>query len=149
MIGRRLMKKTKTWGTLLGVALLVSITAYPQERRTQPHAMAKWVGKYPDAKFFNQPLIKKPLRRILSKADYDSIGSYNLMVPIKRIEDYLVTASTIKYSDLQEDLHLVFNLKDGAVYIIFWKEKQHRKFSTKDNQFNLPDEVLIEIGLEE
>jgi hypothetical protein len=53
------MKKTKTWVALLGGALLVSITAYSQERRTQSHAMAKWVGKYPDAKFFNQPLIKK------------------------------------------------------------------------------------------
>ena len=28
-------------------------------------------------------------------------------------------------------------------------EEQHRKFSTKDNQFNLPDEVLKKIGLKE
>lgn len=64
------MKKTKAWLALLGVALLLSVTAYPQARRTQPQSMTKWVGKYPDAKFFNQPLIKSPLRRLLSKADY-------------------------------------------------------------------------------
>ena len=115
------MKKTKAWVALLGVALLVSITAYPQARQTQPQAMTKWVGKYPDGKFFNQPLIKSPLRRLLSKADYDSIGHYNLMVPIKRFGDYLVTYAGIKYSDPQETLSLVFDLKDGAVYIIFWR----------------------------
>lgn len=141
--------KKKAWIPLLGVALLVGITAYPQARRTQPQAMTKWVGKYPDARFFNQPLIKNPLRRLLSKADYDSIGYYNLMIPIKRFGDYLVTYAVIKYSDPQETLSLAFDLKDGAVYVIFWEGEQHRKFSTKDNQFNLPDEVLKEIGLKE
>jgi hypothetical protein len=143
------MKKTKAWVALLGVALLVSITAYPQAKQTQPQAMTRWVGKYPDAKFFNQPLIKSPLRRLLSKADYDSIGDYNLMIPIKRFGNYLVTYAVIKYSDPQETVSLVFDVKDGAVYIIFWEGEQHRKFSTKDNQFHLPDEVLKEIGLKE
>jgi hypothetical protein len=27
--------------------------------------------------------------------------------------------------------------------------EEHRKFSTKNNEFNLPDEVLDEIGLKE
>lgn len=143
------MKKAKAWVALLGVALLVGISAYPQARRTSPQAMTKWVGKYPDAKFFNQPPIKSPLRRLLSKADYDSIGDYNLMIPIKRFGNYLVTYAVIKYADPQETLSLVFDLKDGAVHIIFWEGEQHRKFSTKDSQFHLPDEVLKEIGLKE
>lgn len=143
------MKKTKAWVALLGVALLVSITAYPQARRTQPQSMTKWVGKYPDTKFFSQPQIKIPLRRLLSKADYDSIRDYNLMIPIKRFGNYLVTYAVIKYADPQESLSLVFDLKDGAVYVIFWKAEQHRKFSTQDNQFSLPDDVLTEIGLKE
>ena len=143
------MKKTKGWLALIGVTLLVSITAYPQARRTQPQSLTKWVGKYPDAKFFNQPLIKSPLHRLLSKADHDSIGDYNLMIPIKRFGNYLVTYAVIKYADPQESLSLVFDLKDGAVYIIFWEGERHRKFSTKDSQFHLPDEVLKEIGLKE
>lgn len=98
------MKKAKAWVALLGVALLVGISAYPQARRTSPQAMTKWVGKYPDAKFFNQPPIKSPLRRLLSKADYDSIGDYNLMIPIKRFGNYLVTYAVIKYADPQETL---------------------------------------------
>ena len=143
------MKRTKTWVVLLTAALLMCVTAYPQASRTRPQAMTKWVGKYPDAKFFNQPSIKNPLRRILSKADYASIESYNLMIPIERAGDYLVTYAQVKYSDPQETLSLAFNLKDGAVYIIFWEGEQHRKFSTKDNQFNLPDEVLKKLGLKE
>ena len=141
--------KTKTRVVLLAVALLVGVPAYPQARRTQPQTMAKWVGKYPGAKFFNQPLIKNPLRRILSKADHASTSYYNLMIPIKRVGDYLVTFAQIKYSDPMETLSVAFNLKDGAVYIIFWEGEQHRKFSSKDNQFNLPEEVLKEIGLNE
>lgn len=143
------MKKTKIYVTLLAVVLLMSFTAYPQARRLRPQTMAKWVAKYPDAKFFNQPLIKSPLRRILSSTDYDSIGNYNLMTPIKRVGDYLVVFTQIKYSDPLESLSLAFNLKDGAMYIIFWEGEQHRKFSTKGNQFNLPEEALKELGLKE
>jgi hypothetical protein len=109
--------------------------------------MAKWAAKYPDAKFFNQPLVRSPLRRIMSKADYDSIGNYNLMIPIKRVGDYLVTFAQIKYSDPLETLSLAFGLKDGAVYVIFWEGERHRKFSTQGNRFDLPEEVLEEIGL--
>src|SRR5678816_999513 len=105
------MKKTKAWVVLLGAVLLVSFTAYPQARPTQPQAMTKWVGKYPDAKFFNQPLIKSPLRRLLSEADYDSIGDYNLVIPIKRFGNYLVTYAAVKYSDPQKTLFVVFDLK--------------------------------------
>lgn len=141
------MKTTKTLVTLLAFALLMSVTAYSQTSQTQPQVMTKWVGKYPDARFFNQPLIKGSLRRILSKADYASIGNYNLMVPVKSVGDYLVTYAQVKYSDPLENLSLAFNLKDGAVYIIFWQGEEHRKFSTRDNQFNLPEEVLKEIGL--
>lgn len=141
------MKKTKTWAALLAVALLMSGTAYPQARRTQSQAMTKWVGKYPDNKFFNQPLLKRPLRRILSKADYASIREYALMRPIERAGDYLVADAQIPYDIQQESISLAFNLKDGAVYIIFWEGEQHRKFSTKNNQFDLPKEVLEKIGL--
>jgi len=35
------------------------------------------------------------------------------------------------------------------VYIIFWKDEEHRKFSTQNNLFNLPDEGLREIGIKE
>jgi hypothetical protein len=111
--------------------------------------MSKWTGKYPDAKFFNQLAIKTPLRRILSKQDYDSIRNYNLMIPIKQMGDYLVTYATVKYSDPQDSVSVVYNLKDKSVYVIFWEGDKHRKFSTKNNQFNLPDEVLKEIGLKE
>ena len=133
--------------TLVLVMLLIAAGA--QTRTTRPTTMARWAGKYPDAKFFNQPQIKTPLRRILTKADYDSIGDYNLMVPIKRVGDYLVTFSTIKYSDPQENLSLAYNLKDNAVYVVFQKGEDHRKFSTKNNEFNLPDDVLEELGLKE
>ena len=111
--------------------------------------MSKWVDKYPDAKFFNQLSIKTLLRRLLTKKDYDSIRDYNLMIPIKRIDDYLVTYASVKYSDPLETMSLVYNLKDKSVYVIFWEGEKHRKFSTKNNQFNLPDEVLKEIGLKE
>jgi hypothetical protein len=130
---------------LLVILIVAAVPAGPQTRQT----MARWAGKYPDAKFFAQPQIKTPLRRILTKADYSSIGDYNLMVPIKRVGDYLVTYSTIKYSDPQENLSLAFSLKDNAVYIVFTKDDQHRKFSTKNNEFNLPDDVLEELGLKE
>ena len=55
---------------LLGILALAPVYA-------QRQTMTRWVGKYPDAKFFAQPQIKGPLRRILTKADYDSIGDYN------------------------------------------------------------------------
>src|SRR6185503_10339324 len=73
---------------------LLEFSAGPQTRTPQRQTMTRWVGKYPDAKFFAQPQIKGPLRRILTKADFDSIGDYNLMIPIKRVGDYLVTYST-------------------------------------------------------
>jgi hypothetical protein len=114
-----------------------------------PQAMSKWAGKYPDTKFFNQPQIKNPLRQLLSKEDYDSIANYNLMTPIEKVGDYLVTNASIKYSMPDEILNVAFSLKDGAVYVVFWKGEEHRKFSTKDNQFNLPDEVLKELRLKE
>jgi len=117
--------------------------------QTPRQDMSKWVDKYPDAKFFNQLSIKTPLRRLLTKKDYDSIRDYNLMIPIKRIDDYLVTYASVKYSDPLETMSLVYNLKDKSVYVIFWEGEKHRKFSTKNNQFNLPDEVLKEIGLKE
>jgi hypothetical protein len=141
------MKKPTRWITLLAVALLINLTAYSQATRTQPQSMVKWAGRYPDAKFFNQPLIRIPLRRILSKGDYASIRNYNLMSPIKRVDDFLVTYSSVKYSDPLDSLSLAFNLKDGSVYIVFWEGEQHRKFSTRNNQFGLPDEVLKEMGL--
>ena len=132
---------------LLVIFILAAMPAGPQTR--QRHPMTRWVGKYPDAKFFAQPQIKGPLRRILTKADYTSITDYNLMIPIKRVGDYLVTFSTIKYSDPQEDLSLAYGLKDNAVYVVFSKAEQHRKFSTKNNEFKLPDDVLEELGLKE
>jgi hypothetical protein len=139
-------------GTIVAVLILAQVSAIagPQTRPTRPQqAMTKWIGKYPDGKFFNQPQIKAPLRRILSKADYESIGDYNLMVPIKRVGDYLLTYASIKYSDPLESLNLAYNLKDNAVYVVFWKGEQHRKFSTKNNEFDLPDEVLEELGLKD
>jgi hypothetical protein len=102
---------------LLVILIVAAVPAEPQTRSTQQQTMAKWAGKYPDAKFFNQPQIKAPLRRILTKADYDAIGDYNLMVPIKRVGDYLVTFATIKYSDPQEDLSLAYGLKDNAIWV--------------------------------
>jgi len=134
---------------LLGILVLAFDCATSQTRPTQSQAMAKWAGKYPDAKFFNQPQIRGPLRRILTKADYDSVGYYNLMVPIKRVGDYLVTYASIKYSDPRESLGLAFGIKDNAVYVVFQKGEEHRKFSTKNNEFNLPDDVLEELGLKE
>ena len=146
------MKKLKVWIKVLAFALLINFTAYPQASRTQttqPQSMAKWAGKYPDAKFFSQPLIRTPLRRILSKADYNSIRYYNLMGEIQRVGDYLMTNSSVKYSDPPDSFSLAFNLKDGAVYIVFWVGEKHRKFSTRNNQFDLPDEVLKKLGLKE
>ena len=130
----------------LSLILLSQSLAHSQQ---QPQNMSRWAGKYPDAKFFNQLSIKTPLRRILTKQDYDSITNYNLMVPIKRIGDYLVTYASVKYSDPPDTVSVVYNLKDKSVYVIFWEGDQHRKFSTKNNQFNLPDEVLEEIGLKD
>ena len=138
--------KPKTWIAVLAITLLVNLAVYAQATRTQPQSMAKWAGKYPDLKFFNQPLIRIPLRRILSKADYDSIKYFNLMTPIQKVGGYLVTHSEVKYSDPLDTLSLAFNLKDGSVYIVFWEGEKHRKFSTKNNQLNLPDEVLKEMG---
>ena len=134
---------------LLGILVLVPVCAGSQTRSNQRQTMASWAGKYPDAKFFNQAQIKGPLRRILTKADYDSIGDYNLMVPIKRVGDYLVTYASIKYSDPNESLSLAFGLKDNAVYVVFQKGEQNRKFSTKNKEFNLPDDVLEELGLKD
>lgn len=132
--------------TLLILSLVVVQTVAAQTARLD---MARWAGKYPDAKFVNQPSIRTPLQRILTKADYASIKNYNLMVPIKRLGDYLVTYASVKYSDPVDALNLVFNLKDKSVYVVFWQGEQHRKFSTKNNEFNLPDDVLKEIGLKE
>ena len=109
--------------------------------------MTRWVGKYPDARFFNQPQIKGPLRRILAKADFDSVGDYNLMVPIKQLGDYLVAYTQVKYADPDESLSLAYGLKDNAVYVVLQKGEERRKFSTKNNEFNLPDEVLEELGI--
>ena len=142
------MKRTKTGIVLLAVALLMGLTVYPQTGRVRPRAMATWAGKYPDEKFFNQPLIRRPLRRILSKEDYESIGDYFLMIPIKRVGDYLVTWAQVKYSDPMRSLSVAFSLKDGAVYAVFWEGEQHREFSTEHNQFNLPEAVLTEMGLD-
>ena len=143
------MKKSKTLVAVLAVTLSMNLAAYPQASQTQPQNMEKWAGKYPDAKFFIQPLIRTPLRRILSKADYDSIKYYNLMTPIQKIGDYLVTHSEVKYSDPLDSFSLAFSLKDGSVYIVFWEGEKHRKFSSRKNEFNLPDEVLKEMGLKE
>lgn len=131
---------------LPGILVLAFVCATSQ---TRPTPMTKWVGKYPDPKFFNQMQIRVPLRRILTKADYDSVGYYNLMAPIKRVGDYLVTYASIKYSDPVESLSLAYGLKDNAVYVVFRKGEEHRKFSTKNNEFNLPDEVLEELGLKD
>ena len=109
--------------------------------------MAKWVGKYPDDKFFNQPALRNSLRRILSKTDYDSIRDFNLMTPIVRVGDYLVTNANMKYSDPLENLNVAYNLKDKSIYVVFWKGEEHRKFSTRNNEFNLPEAVLEELGL--
>lgn len=132
---------------LLIAPTLILAQSSEKARRPQPQNMSKWVGKYPDTKFFNQPQIRTPLRRILSKEDYNSIANYNLMSQIVRVGDYLVTNSTIKYSMPTESLNVAFSLKDGAAYVVFWKDEQHRKFSTKNNSFDLPDEVLGELGL--
>lgn len=134
---------------LLVILILACVPAEPQTRQTQRQTMTRWVGKYPDAKFFAQPQIKGPLRRILTKADYASISDYNLMIPIKKVGDYLVTYATIKYADPLESLSVAYGLKDNAVYVVFLKGEQHRKFSTKNNEFNLPDDVLEELGLKE
>ena len=134
---------------LLVILILSPLPAGSQTRPKQRQSMTRWIGKYPDAKFFNQPQIKTPLRRILTKVDFDSIGNYNLMVPIKRTGDYLVTYATIKYAEPVENLNLAINLKDNAVYVVFWKGEQHRKFSTRNNEFNLPDDVLEELGLKD
>jgi len=147
MTGERPLNNVKTAVTLLVVILLMSFTASPQVRRTGQGNMANWAGKYPDDKFFDHPLIKSPLRRILSKADYASIRDYNLMTPIRRVGDYLVAYSEIKYSDPQKTLSLAFDLGDGAVYIVFREGEEHREFSTEGNRFNLPKEVLEELGL--
>jgi hypothetical protein len=129
------------------VALIVLGAAYAELPAQQ--SMSNWAGKYPGAKFFNQQAIKTPLRRILTRSDYASIRDYNLIVPIKRLGDYLVTYGMVKYSDPVESMSVVYGIKDKAVYVLFSKGEEHRKYSTKNNQLNLPDEVLVELGLKE
>jgi len=130
---------------LLGILMLTTVCVPAQ---TQRQSMARWIGKYPDAKFFNQPQIKGPLRRILTRDDYESITDYNLMIPIKRVGDYLVAYTSIKYSlETVDSLTLAYGLKDSAVYVVFQKGDKIRKFSTKNNEFNLPDGLLEELGL--
>src|SRR5690349_12579069 len=136
------MKLTKLL-ILFGILVLAPVCAAPQTRSLT----AKWVDKYPDAKFFNQPQIKGPLQRILTKADFDSLGDYNVMIPIRRVGDYLLAYRSIKYSEPVASVSLAYGLKDNAVYIVFSQDEQHRKFSTKSNEFNLPKEVLDELGL--
>ena len=134
---------------LLAIVIVAPMLAVPQTRPAQRQTMARWAGKYPDARFFAQPQIKGPLRRILSKADYNSIADYNLMTPIKRVDDYLVTFLNIKYTEPQESLGLAYGLKDNSIYVVFWIGDKHRKFSTTNNEFNLPDDVLEVLGLKE
>ena len=136
------MKFTKLL-ILFGILVLAPVCAAPQTRSLT----TKWVDKYPDAKFFNQPQIKGPLQRILTKADFDSLGDYNVMIPIRRVGDYLLAYRSIKYSEPVASVSLAYGLKDNAVYIVFSQDEQHRKFSTKSNEFNLPKEVLDELGL--
>ena len=131
---------------VLLLAMLALTCVYGSSQTRQP-SMTRWIGKYPDSRFFTQPQIKTPLRRILTKKDFDAIGDYNLMVPIKRVGDYLVAYSQIKYADPDESLSLAYGLKDNAVYVVFQKGEERRKFSTKNNEFNLPDDVLEELGL--
>src|SRR5689334_1280146 len=104
---------------MFGMLVLACVCAGSQTR--QPQSMSRWIGKYPDAKFFSQAQIRVPLRRILTKADFDSVGDYNLMVPIKQVGDYLVAYSQIKYADPDESLSLAYGLKDNAVYVVFQK----------------------------
>lgn len=151
LAARRVLFPAMCVASLAALILIVfaNTSAYPQPKRPQPSSMNIWAGKYPDAKFFNQPLIKNSLRRILSKDDYDSIANYNLMTPIVRIGEHLVAHREVKYAEPRESLWLALSLKDGAVYIVFWTGEEHRKFSTNNNQFNLPEEVLTELGLSE
>lgn len=132
---------------LLFIVSTQLVAQSPKTTRPQQQDMSKWAGKYPDAKFFNQPQIKTPLRRILSREDYASISDYNLMTPIVRVGDYLVTNATIKYSTPTESLNVAYGLKDRTLYVVFWKDEQHRKFSTTNHRFDLPDDVLEELGL--
>src|SRR5262245_16057090 len=110
--------------TLMLILLLVAPIQTLAQRsagraKPRPPDMARWAGKYPDARFMNQPLISTPLRRILSKPDYASLRDYNLMTPIERVGDYLVTNAQIKYSMPNESLNIAFNLKDNSVYVVF------------------------------
>lgn len=128
---------------LLGILVLAAVSATPQTRPLT----TKWVDKYPDAKFYNQPQIKGPLQRILTKADFESIDDYNLMIPIRKVGDYLVAYRTMKYSEPVASLSVAYGLKDNAVYVVFAQGDNRRKFSTKNNEFNLPKEVLEELGV--
>ena len=78
-----------------------------------------------------------------------SVG-LGLADPARFFRDYLVAYTSIKYSlETVDSLTLAYGLKDNAVYIVFQRGDKIRKFSTKNNEFNLPGEVLEELGLKE
>jgi hypothetical protein len=59
-----------------------------------------------------------------------------------------VTWSQVKYSDPLRSLSVAFSLKDGALYTVFWEGERRREFSTGGNQFDLPEAVQKEMGLD-
>lgn len=113
--------------------------------------LEKWVGKTPTydksfGNFFRLPEVRRPLKKLLSKGDFDYLTRLHTKeLAFKLVDDYLHTGMCGERGSYACDYHtlLVINLTDGSMHVAFdMLSDKPRRYSTRGKFTDLPRTVL-------
>ena len=117
--------------------------------------LKSWDGKTPTdvddkgkviANFWALPEIQKPLKRLLTPADYNLVTkAYAVEAPFKLMGDFLGTSVCRPHNCGDERAGFAINLKTGDMYVRMAKGTAQRWIVSKGKASDLPAEVQDQI----
>ena len=99
------------------------------------------------ADFFALPEVRTPLKRLLSRRDYNLVTkAYAVGSPLKLMGDFLGTSMCRPHNCGDERAGLAINLSTGDIYVRMQNGKKVRWIVSKGKGSDLPSEVQDYIG---
>jgi len=114
--------------------------------------LLSWVGKYPSEQIggsgsvlLGQPPIKDGLRKLLPKAEIQTLAKFAVEAPVRKVGDYLVVNKCLPHNCPSDMAVLVIDVKSEKLWAGFFSREEGRVstrwYGASDDYSVLPDEI--------
>jgi|SRR5215213_9718482 len=135
--------------SLAALALIIIVGGGASVAAQRLDQLRSWAGKYPTERtgrvtrsFFRLAPVQAPLARTLSRKDFNLLTRvYKVETPIKELGDYLAVKVCMPHDCGESQAGFAINLRTGSVYVKMKEGDDVRRFASKGNYTDLPQDV--------